>query len=413
MRILLVAQNFLPFIGGVETHARQVAHTLAARGHDVQIVAVNFGPFRRHKRLAVLHTSLLAPTHDDYADGALPVKALTPRGPLDRARLLPIALRAVPKLRRVAFHQVHRMGYPAYRSVFLRRLERLVDGVDVVHSLANDYLGWTAQTAARRHGAAFVNTPFVHPSQWGDGPNDLAYYQACDAVIGLVDSDTAYLESIGVPREKLHTIGVSPDLPPTADPEGFRKRHGLGDAPVVLYVGRMMAQKGARAVVEDAPRVWERFPDTRFLFIGPGNDEEVSIFAGRDPRLSYLGKVSAQEKADALAACDIFCMPSMSEILPTVYLEAWSLGKPVVGGRAHGLPELVEGNGAGFAASQEPGAVADSLARLLGDPDLRAACGAAGRALVERNYTVDAVTTALERLYADCVAARKRTSPVG
>jgi glycosyltransferase involved in cell wall biosynthesis len=412
MNILLVTQNYLPFIGGVETHARQVAHELAQGGHCVTIAAGNFAPTRLSRHTSVLHASLLAPTHQDYADGDVPVRALTPRG-TDRLRMLPIAIRVLPRLRRYAYHQLHRAGYSSYRAVYLPRLRRLVEEADVVHSLAHDYLGWTTQAAAQQRGIPFVVTPFVHPQQWGDGPNDVAFYRRAAAVIGLVDTDSGYLESLGVARERLHTIGVSPDLPPTVDPAGFRERHGLGEAPVVLYVGRMMAQKGASAVVAAASRVWEKHPDARFLFIGPGREDEVAVFRGADARLRYLGKVSVQEKADALAACDIFCMPSMSEILPIVYLEAWSYGKPVVGGRAHGLPELVEGNGAGLAVSQDPGDVADALSCLLDDPARRERFGQTGKALVERRYTVAAVTGQLEALYQTLVTARPTPAQEG
>ena len=55
-------------------------------------------------------------------------------------------------------------------------------GVDVVHSLAGNYLGWAAREAAHERGIPFVSTPFVHPLQWGDGPNDVAYYRQADAV---------------------------------------------------------------------------------------------------------------------------------------------------------------------------------------------------------------------------------------
>ncbi len=103
--------------------------------------------------------------------------------------------------------------------------------VDVVHSLAGGYLGWTAQAAARDLGIPFVCTPFVHPKQWGDGPEDVEYYEKADAVIGLVETDKEYLASIGVPKENLHIVGVSPNLPATADPKGFREKHGLGAAP--------------------------------------------------------------------------------------------------------------------------------------------------------------------------------------
>jgi glycosyltransferase involved in cell wall biosynthesis len=175
---------------------------------------------------------------------------------------------------------------------------------------------------------------------------------------------------------------------------------------VVLYIGRMMRKKGASAVLAAAPFVWQNDPDVRFLFIGPATPAEAAQFANCDPRIKYLGRVSTQEKADALAACDIFCMPSLSEILPTVYLEAWSYGKPVVGGMAPGLPELVEGPDAGFASSQDPGALGSTLGKLLADPALRARLGANGKALVEEKYSVPSVTRALLETYQQIIDER-------
>src|SRR5579875_224072 len=406
MRILIVAPNYHPFIGGVETHARQIAHAMS-QAHQVEVAAGNFHQQRLPHRLAVLGTSLLVPAYPSYQDGPVFVHSLTPK-PLDRLRMLPIAVRCIPKLCSVAYHPLNRFGYPWYRRVYLPRLLALIRDKDVVHSLAGVYLGWTAQEAAKRAGVPFVCTPFCHPHQWGDGPDDIAYYQKADAVIGLVETDRDYLVSIGVPREKTHVIGVSPELPESADPEGFRKRHGLEGVPMVLYVGRMMPQKGARAVFESAPLVWQRFPEARFVFIGPGT---VDWFQATDPRIVFLGKVSLQEKADALAACDVFCMPSLSEILPTVYLEAWSYGKPVVGGMAHGLPELVEGNEAGCNVSQKPEEVAEALIKLLADPNLRARLGENGREQVRQKYSVPAVTKALLQLYTHLIESRE-TVPV-
>ena len=409
MNILLVSQNYLPFIGGVETHIRQIAHEYQRRGHDVRIVAMNFEAFRGNPRFAMLHTSLLAPGCPDGRDDSIPVNSLAPRNRIERFRLAPIALRALPKIQRWLYHPLHKLGAPAYSALIGPRIAAHLEGVDLVHSLAGDYLGWTAQQEADRLGIPFVCTPFVHPQQWGDGPNDVAYYKRCAGVIGLVPTDSAYLQSLGVPAEKVHTIGVSPELPETVDGGGFRERHGLGNLPVVLYVGRMMVQKGARAVVEAAPKVWATRPETRFLFIGPGSPEEIAIFEGADPRMKYLGKVKAQEKGDALAACDVFCMPSMSEILPTVYLEAWSLGKPVVGGMAHGLPELLVRSGGGLCAEQNGEAVAAALLALLDDSAKRKALGEAGRKLVEQKYSTQAVADQLEALYGVLVQKKGAT----
>ncbi len=410
MKLLLVSQNYHPFVGGVETHARQLAHALR-RDHDVEVAAMNFAPSRLPRRVALLHASALAPRHPGGRDGAVPVHSLAP-APAERVRLLPIAARTLPGLGRLAgYFRLESFGYRRYRAVYLPRLRRLMRGADVVHSLAGNYLGWAAREAAHGLGVPFVSTPFVHPRQWGDGPNDVAYYRRADAVIALVESDRRYLVEIGVPAEKIHVVGVSPELPGRADPEGFRRRHGLGAAPLVLYVGRMMPQKGARAVLDAAPLVWQRHPDAVFVFIGPQTDESEPWFRGAGPRVRVLGRVSLQEKADALAACDVFCMPSLSEILPTVYLEAWNYGRPVVGGLAHGLPELVEGNEAGLSAGQEPGDVAAALLRLLGDAGLRQRLGENGRRLVEREYSVPAVTGALLAVYQG-LAARKREGAI-
>src|SRR5579884_3096599 len=100
MNILIVAQNYHPFVGGVETHARQVAQQLSQK-YRVAIAAVNFAPNRLPTRLAALHTNLLAPRFGGYQDGEVPVHALTPSS-LDRVRMLPIAARALPRLSRYA-----------------------------------------------------------------------------------------------------------------------------------------------------------------------------------------------------------------------------------------------------------------------------------------------------------------------
>lgn len=409
MNVLLVAQNYFPFIGGVEVHARQIGRELTGP-HRVIVVAANFAPCRLPRRLAVLHDSLLTPRAQGFWDGAVRVEALTP-GPLDRVRLLPIAVRAIPRLQRYAFHGLNRFGYPWYRAVFGRRLTELARQADVVHSLAGGYLGWAAEEAARRCHVPFVCTPFVHPRHWGDGPEDVAYYRRAHAVVALVETDREYLCSIGVPRERLHVIGVSPDVPNAADAAAFRARHGLGDAPVVLFVGRVTEQKGVPAVLGAAPIVAGQLPAARFVFVGPAGPRERRWFEGAHSSVMFIGQVSRIEKAEAIAACDVLCVPSSSEILPTVYLEAWSYGKPVVGGPAPGLRELVEGNGAGKVCDSDPQDVAATLLSLLTDGEGRTQMGERGRALVEARYSVPAVTGALVALYERVICAQRQRVP--
>ena len=408
MKILLIAQRYPPFVGGVEVHVMQISRAFLAEGHHVSVAAANFAPYTGSKRLAVLFDSLLTPPHDDFDDNGIPVTAICPRTSIDSLMLLPCAIRAAPILRK-DFARMQSVAYLFFRALYWKRALALVSQCDVVHSLANGLLGWLFREAAEACGKPYINTPFVHPGQWGDAAADLRHYENCDRVIGLVQTDSEYLISLGIETRRVATIGVSPDLPAATNSASFRDRHGFGNAPLVVYVGRMMPQKGAAAVLDAVADVTQALPDVQFVFIGPGSDEEVRVFDNTPGNVHYLGKVSAQEKADALAACDVFCMPSMSEILPTVYLEAWSLGKPVVGGRAHGLPELIEGNEAGLAVEQNGAAVAAAIISVLTNTEMAQRYGANGKALVAAKYSVPAVTSQLLHLYE--TVRNERTHP--
>jgi len=97
--------------------------------------------------LGTLHTNLLAPAYVSHWDGNVQIHALTHTW-AERIRMLPIAVRTIPKLQRYACNTLYEFGYPWYRRVYFPRLLQLMQGMDVVHSLAGGYLGWTVQAAA-------------------------------------------------------------------------------------------------------------------------------------------------------------------------------------------------------------------------------------------------------------------------
>jgi phosphatidyl-myo-inositol dimannoside synthase len=245
-----------------------------------------------------------------------------------------------------------------------------------------------------------VLTPYVHPGFGGDRPQRAALYKTADAVLALLETDRQHLISLGVSADKIHLSGVVPLLPAASDPEAFRSDHGLAAAPVVLFVGRIAPHKGYLELLQATDIVWRTRPEVRFIFIGPGEANATGVFEQKnDSRILYLGAVSEQVKGNALAACDILCMPSIAEILPAVYLEAWSYGKPVIGGTAKGLDELIEGNGAGVIAEKEPGVIAQKILMLLGDDALRHEMGEKGRAMVAKRFSEPALVDAFEATY--------------
>ncbi len=279
-------------------------------------------------------------------------------------------------------------------------------GKDVVHAVNTSSFSWAAAAAAQAEGVPFVITPYVHPGPNGEIAakefDQVPLYDQAAIVFALLETDRQVLIELGVPTERVRLSGVMPLLPLRVDPIGFRERHGLNRKPLVLFLGRIKKAKGVSALLKATTSVWQEMPNTHFVFAGPGDAHACSSFAKRqDSRIRYLGVVSEQEKGDALAACDLFCMPSVAEILPAVYLEAWSYAKAVVGGTAHGLRELIEGNEAGIIVEQDPDLIAARVIELLRDEPRRCQMGSRGRALIERRFSENALARALEQAYDD------------
>jgi phosphatidyl-myo-inositol dimannoside synthase len=413
MKILFVIQHYYPFIGGSETQARLIAHELAKK-HEIHVAAVNFDQkdnltcdfpsWLTHRfQFAGLYGNLLAPDYFSHLDGKVVVHSLTPTL-AERLRMLPIVIRSLPLLQRYTYHLLNSFGYQFFKPVFLPKLIKLMQDVNVVHAIgASNYLLWAAQTAAQKSGIPCICTPCIHPGQYGDDKSSIEFYKQCQGVIALSEYERQQQISFGVPAEKLHVIGIAPDLPHVAYANNFRKTYGLVDNPIILFIGRMEAYKGVKAILKATHQVWQSIPEANFIFIGPGSEESQEWFDKADNRIHYFGKVDHQEKADALAASDIFCMPSLFESFGGVYVEAWSYGKPVIGGIAPAIRELIEGNDVGLCVDHEPSSISEAIITLLQNPELSQYFGNRGKELVNRKYSVKSVTRFRESLYEQTV----------
>ncbi len=204
-------------------------------------------------------------------------------------------------------------------------------------------------------------------------------------------------------------VGVGIVEPPTVGPDRFRAAHGVG-GPFLLYVGRIDRNKGCAQLFDFYLRAYDRLRDE-------GLRPPWLVLAGsavmpipEHPAIVHLGRVSEQEKYDALAASAALVMPSFYESLSMVLLEAWALSRPVV---VNGHCDVIRGQsersngGLWYRNSTE---FAECVGCLVQDPDLGAALGAHGHAYYEANYTwptiVDKYESMLARLHADDSARR-------
>ncbi|MDQ7857906.1 MAG: glycosyltransferase family 4 protein [Armatimonadota bacterium] len=162
----------------------------------------------------------------------------------------------------------------------------------------------------------------------------------------------------------------------------------LPTAPVALFVGVLEAPKAPEVLIDAWCRVANRLPTARLVMVGEGplraTLEETVRRLGLPGRIKFLGTVPRPRLVDLLDEAWCLVLPSRSEGLPRVILEAMGRGRAVVASRVGGIPELVEDHITGLLVPPEdPIPLAEALVKVLSDRSLAEAMGLAGRARAE------------------------------
>lgn len=182
-------------------------------------------------------------------------------------------------------------------------------------------------------------------------------------------------------------------------------------APVVACIAHLSAKKGQQYLLESVAMLRERFPELRCLLVGEGiMRDELQNLADRlgiGQRVMLLGY--RNDVADVMNAADIVVLPSIAkEGLGLVLVEAALLGIPTIGSAAPGIDEAVQDGVTGFLFT--PGdstQLADRIAELLSDAELRNRLGTAGKQRAVRLFSLGAMTDATEAVYRELINRSK------
>ena len=211
------------------------------------------------------------------------------------------------------------------------------------HRIGREFLAQASLTVARKRGLPFVLSPYHHPRWHGYRyAGWTKVYRAADAVLTLTGAEVKELERLGVTRERIHMIGGAADDPKPASADRFRASLMLSTEPTVVFLGQLYAYKGVGHLLAAADALHARGVHLQLVFLGPETSFSRRLFAKQTrPWVRVLGKVDDQMKWDALEAASVVCVPSAQESFGRVYLEAWSKGKAVIGGRIPAVAEVV------------------------------------------------------------------------
>ncbi len=177
-------------------------------------------------------------------------------------------------------------------------------------------------------------------------------------------SDLVYVaRSLIVPGApgRVVAMGVDEEMP--ADRLVARTRLGCADRTVLLYLGRLIHDKGIDLAVAARPA-------GALLVIAGEGPAQRALRRSESSDVRFVGVVSGALKRDWLAAADVVVVPSRRDASPVVVSEAFVAGTPVVATRTGGLPDLIRDGVDGILCEPNSASLTDALGRVCADPDL-------------------------------------------
>jgi glycosyltransferase involved in cell wall biosynthesis len=233
-------------------------------------------------------------------------------------------------------------------------------------------------------------------------------YQRFERVVTISEGIRQVLLSEGVPAEKLELIHSVVDLEQyscRADRPWFEAEFALRPGErTVAVIAQLIERKGHRFLLDGAKQILASVPHLRFIFFGqgPGRQElEAHCRAcGLEEKVIFAG--FRNDLPRILPNLDLVVHPALMEGLGVSLLQAAAAGRPMIGARAGGIPEVIRDGVNGYLVP--PGTVtplAEKTIDLLLHPDVAERFGANGRILVQQEFSIPAMISSYQRLYAE------------
>lgn len=406
MRIVHVSPFYYPVFGGGQTYMKEVSERLARRGHDVTVLTQNisdgFGDCGDLNRPRLPHSETI---------NGVRVKRFFPRDWSRKYWRLRGSGLIVRTLKSDSFNTL--VNGPLIPELVVEIVRSKFDVV-TAQSWFLPAIPYHIRLAKIFRHFAFVGIPLFHTeSSWAHLPVMPKIVRCCDAVLVGTEHERRFVQKLVPGQPNVHVAGVGVACEEFTKPEGrrIRARYGLGDHPVVGYVGKKMAHKGVGALAQAMKIVWRSNPDVRLVLAGPqaqsarereAGDRLLGFSDEEKSRTIEISPFTDEEKSSVFDAFDIFAMPSTGESFGIVYLEAWLCSKPVIGSRIGAIQCVIREGVDGLLVN--PGdaqALAAAILDLVRDPEKRRRMGQSGYQKTLARFTWDKITDKVERTYAN------------
>lgn len=366
-------------VGGIAAHCADLTRALADQGHEVEVISYGESEEREKRRGVNIHR---VPSSDNATDT---VSWSTYLG-----------------------HQMEK------KAIELHRQEKF----DLIH--AHDWMTVPGAAGIKK----LLDIPLVftlHSTQRGrDGIestyqrkiNDLEWYGTYEAQEVISVGKMLKKEIRGmfeVPESKIEYIPNGIDLESFDHHQLTAKREDYaGDwEKLILFVGRLVKQKGVSYLMQAMPSILKDHPDSKFVFAGGGPvdyyRQQAQSLVG--DKALVKGFVPDRELKDLFSLADMTVAPSLYEPFGIVPLESAACGTPTVGSYVGGMRDTIVHEWTGLHSyPADSSSISYQVKRLLGDRDWSSWLGDNAKERAKKNYDWDRIAVSTSRIYEEALA---------
>lgn len=394
MKITCVVQRFFPAIGGAEQILERLMDHLVLK-HEILVYtsnALNLESFWNDKLQST----------NDLQEKKYPIKrydVLQPRLIHDDLIRYPLSI-----------------SYPGpFCPQMWSDLFDMKDKTDllIASSFPYDHI-MPAFVASKKYKIPIIIIPFLHlqyPEYYFTGTK-LAILNDCDAIVVMTNVEKQALIDHDISKEKIHIIPGMIDMNNNGKRKDLRNELKIDqDSVLVLFAGSMSYAKGVINLIESLKKLWTKSSKFDLVLLGSSTGEFDNYIKKQSKtvlsHIHNLGMVSDDVKWDAFFSCDVFAMPSQSESLGLVYLEAWKFKKPVIGCSIPSVCEVINDGVNGLLVPFGDTVKLSSSIEKLQDTALRQQMGQNGYEKLKIFYDSDTICNKFENL---CVKIQYKNS---
>lgn len=258
-----------------------------------------------------------------------------------------------------------------------------------------------ATEAGRMHGIHNDLQRYIHQMEWR------LTFESWEVIVNSHHMHAELQRLFGMPKDKIVVIpnGTNPDVFDFEfDARPLRNQYATKDQQIVLYVGRLVNEKGVQVLIDAAPKVLSACPGTKFLVVGTGYFMDhlkwQASASGAGHQVQFLGYVDDDQLKRLYKIADVVCIPSLYEPFGIVALEGMAAGAPVVTSDAGGLTDFVEHGVTGMTTyAGDSNSLAWGLLEVLRNPELAERLAKDAHEKVHHIYNWKVIARRTEELY--------------